>query len=105
MKAKTNRKPPTRPRRDRAGAVAYDSKPAPGWKARTETRRRTWVNPRPPSVPSTMDLRLDEYFAGAALIGVLASQAEEPDHKWACDWSFRMGRAMAAVAVKLRKKR
>lgn len=50
-----------------------------------------------------MDLRLYEYFAGAALIGVLASQAEEPDPKWACRWSMEMGRRMASEATKLRK--
>ena len=51
-----------------------------------------------------MDLRLYEYFAGAALMGVLASQAEEPDPKWACQWSFSMGQRMASAAQKMRKK-
>jgi hypothetical protein len=75
----------------------------PGWKAHVQ--RPPFVNPRPPSVPSTMDLRLDEYFAGAALIGVLASQAEEPDSEWACEWAWQMGHKMAKQAVKRRNNR
>lgn len=51
-----------------------------------------------------MDLRLDEYFAGAALIGVLASQADEPDPKWACQWSWKMGREMALEAKRRRRR-
>jgi hypothetical protein len=52
-----------------------------------------------------MDLRLDEYFAGAALIGVLASQGEEPDVEWACQWAWDMGHKMARQAVKRRNTR
>jgi hypothetical protein len=79
-------------------------RPAAGWKARV-VARPPFVNPRPPSVPSTMDLRLDEYFAGAALIGVLASQGEEPDVEWACQWAWDMGHKMARQAVKRRNTR
>lgn len=80
-----------------------NDRPTPGWKGHVALP--SFMNPRPPSVPTTMDLRLYEYFAGAALMGVLASQAEEPDPKWACAWSMKMGRQMAAQAVKLRKRR
>lgn len=52
-----------------------------------------------------MDLRLNEYFAGAALVGVLSSQAEEPDHKWACQWAWEMGKRMAAEALRRRKQK
>lgn len=92
-----------RPRRGGRRAADDSSRPTPGWKARAQVP--SFANPRPPSVPSTMDLRLDEYFAGAALVGVLSSQAEEPDHKWACHWAWEMGKRMAAEAVKRRKKR
>ncbi len=78
-------------------------KPTPGWKA--GVRLPHFINSRPPSVPTTMDLRLNEYFAGAALIGVLASQADEPDPEWACEWSWKMGRKMAAQAAKARKRK
>jgi hypothetical protein len=88
-------------RRGPAGKVA--SKPTPGWKPRAV--RPGFVNPRPPSVPNTMDLRLDEYFAGAALIGVLASQGEEPDTEWACKWAWEMGHKMAHRAVARRNGR
>ena len=51
-----------------------------------------------------MDLRLDEYYAAAALMGVLASQGDEPDHKWVCEWSWKMGREMANEAKRRRKR-
>lgn len=44
-----------------------------------------------------------EFFAAAALTGLIASQAEEPDRKWACEWSFAMGRTMAAEAMRQRR--
>jgi hypothetical protein len=92
-----------RPRRLDGKHARRSDNPTPGWKAHATVP--AFINPRPPSVPTTMDLRLYEYFAGAALMGVLASQADEPDPKWACEWSWKMGRQMAAHAVKLRKKR
>jgi hypothetical protein len=62
-----------------------------------------WRNPRSPSVPVTLDLNLDEYFTAGALIGILSSQLEEPDQRWCCDWSFKMGKTMAREARKRRK--
>lgn len=64
--------------------------------------RRGWRNPRTPSVPATLDLTLDEYFTATSLMGLLASQAEEPDRQWCCDWSFKMGKTMAREARKRR---
>jgi hypothetical protein len=78
------------------------AKPTPGWKPRL--RVGAWVNPRPPSVPSTMDLRLDEYYAGAALIGVIASQGEEPDTKWVREWTWKLADQMCADALKRRRR-
>ncbi len=66
--------------------------------------RQGWRNPRTPSVPATLDLTLDEYFTATSLMGLLASQVEEPDRKWACEWSFRMGHKMAIEARKRRKR-
>lgn len=65
-------------------------KPIAGWQSHD-----TLVNPRTPSVPASLDLSLDSYFAAAALIGLLSSQAREPDMDWARDWSFEMGAKMA----------
>jgi hypothetical protein len=56
-------------------------------------------------VPATLDLTLDEYFAATSLLGLLASQAEEPNKQWCRDWSFDMGHTMAAEARKRRRSR
>lgn len=80
--------------------------PTPGWKARTDHVTPTaLVNPRTPAVPATLDLRLEEYFASAALIGILAAQDEEPDKEWASEWAMEQGRIMAAKAREQRKAR
>lgn len=101
---KVPRKPQTRRRRVPAGAHGTTArKPTPGWKARVLLP--AFINPRPPSVPTTMDLRIDEYFAAAALMGMLASQADEPDVAFACEWSWKMGVEMARRAAKLRRRR
>ena len=63
-----------------------------------------WKNPRPPSVPSSLDINLEEYYAGATLLGLLASQSEEPNKGWCRDWSFEMGEIMAACALRRRRK-
>lgn len=67
--------------------------------------RLGWRNPRTPSVPAALDLTLEEYFSAGALIGILSSQAEEPDQQWCRDWSFRLGEKMAAEARRRRKSR
>jgi hypothetical protein len=56
-------------------------------------------------VPSALDLTLDEYFCAGALIGLLSSQAEEPDPKWCRDWAFTMGQSMANEARRRRRQR
>lgn len=58
-----------------------------------------------PSVPATLSLTLEEYFAAGALMGLIASQHDEPDRAWACEWSLKMGRSMAAAALKRRHRR
>lgn len=82
---------------------ATPPKPTPGWKARGAPRPG-WKNPRAPSVPATLDLTLDEYFAATSLMGLLASQAAEPNQRWCCDWSFKMGQTMAKAARRHRKR-
>lgn len=93
-----NRSPRRNPRQ--AGRVAA-RKPTPGWKSAPTV----FLNTRAPSVPSTLAISLEEYFAAGALVGLLASQHDEPDHRWACAWSFKMGRGMAAEALKRRRKK
>lgn len=56
-------------------------------------------------MPATLDLTLDEYFTATALMGLLASQSEEPNQRWACDWSFKMGHTMAKEARTRRRTR
>lgn len=60
-------------------------------------------NPRTPSVPASLNLTLEEYFAAAGAVGLLSAQIEEPDATWACEWSLNFGAAMAAAARKRRK--
>jgi hypothetical protein len=98
MKRQTPRRKPAR--RAGAGAGGRRDKPTPGWKS---APRHGWRNPRTPSVPATLDLTLDDYFTATSLMGLLASQAEEPDRKWVCDWSFKMGRTMAREALRRRR--
>lgn len=78
--------------------------PTPGWKGHDAVGALRFLNPRPPSVPTTLDLRLSEYYAAASLMGLLAASTEEPDQKWACEWSFEMGNRMARESVKQRRK-
>ena len=99
------RRPPTQTRRKpRAGAggATRRDKPTPGWKGYAQMRPG-WRNPRTPAVPATLDITLDEYFAAASVMGLLASQIEEPDRQWSCEWAFKMGRTMAREARKRRK--
>ncbi len=93
---------PSRSRRAGAGAGAT-KKPTPGWRG-IASLRQGWRNPRTPAVPATLDLTLDEYYAAASVMGLLASQVEEPDLKWCADWSLKMGRTMAAEAERRRKR-
>lgn len=79
------------------------TKATPGWKPRSPSSRLT--NPRPPAVPATLDLTIDEYYAAAGAIGLLAAQGEECDPEWAADWALEFGRTMAAKARTKRKGR
>lgn len=74
--------------------------PRPGWNVHLGFR-----NPRTPAVPATLDLTLEEYFAAAALVGLLSAQQVQPDMKWASQWASEMGAAMAAESRKRRRKR
>jgi hypothetical protein len=74
--------------------------PVAGWNTATAL-----ANPRTPAVPASLDLTLEEYFAAAALVGILGAQHKEPDMAWASKWASEMGVVMAAEARKRRKKR
>jgi hypothetical protein len=56
-------------------------------------------------VPATLELTLDEYFTATSLMGLIASQVEEPNRRWCRDWSFEMGTMMAKEAQRRRKRR
>lgn len=99
----SSRRPPRKAARRPAGKPAAP-KPTPGWKPRNQ-KPGGWSNPRPPSVPSTMDLRLNEYYAGAALIGVLSSQGEEPDLRWIRKWTWQLADEMCADALRRRRRK
>lgn len=87
--------------RPRRGAGAAE--PTPGWKGHASLPTAL-LNPRVPSVPATLHLGLNDYFTAAALMGLLASMAEEPNQQWACDWSLKMGERMAKAARKRQRK-
>lgn len=80
--------------------VWQNDRPVPGWNSRVAL-----ANPRTPSAPATLDLTLEEYFAAAALVGILSAQEREPDMDWAAEWAHRMGGVMAAESRKRRRKR
>jgi hypothetical protein len=92
--------------RRRGAGVAADGRkhPTPGWKGPGPSAIG-WRNPRPPAVPATLDLTLDEYFTAATLMGLVASQIEEPNQQWCRDWSFTMGAAMAREAYRRRRRK
>lgn len=88
----------------RATRSETETKPSPGWKPRAP-RATAFVNPRAPSVPATLHLSLEEYFASAALIGIIAAQGDEPDKDWASEWALEQGAIMAAKARERRARR
>lgn len=71
-----------------------------GWNPRTALK-----NPRPPAVPASLELTLDEYYAAAGAIGLLSAQIEEPEPGWAARWALDFGEQMATEARKRRRKR
>jgi hypothetical protein len=78
------------------------NKPAPGWNS--HRRGTPLANPRPPAVPASLELTLEEYYAAAATIGLLAAQEIEPDAEWASRWSLDYGQRMAREARRRRQK-
>ena len=64
----------------RANLLTWQAeRPMAGWNA----WESGFSNPRVPSVPATLELTLEEYYAAAALMGLLAAQRKEPDIAWA----------------------
>lgn len=91
----TARKSPRRSARRRGGRPPA---PRPGW----NLRLTGLANPRPPAVTQRLatELTLSRYFAAAAIMGLLASQVEEPNEKWAREWALNFGDGMAKEARK-----
>jgi len=73
-----------------------------GWNPRSVTSLR---NPRTPAVPATLDLTLEEYYAAAAVVGLLSAQLEEPDMDWVVGWALDFGERMARESRARREKR
>lgn len=74
--------------------------PSRGWNS-----RRALKNPRTPAVPATLDISQEEYFAAAALMGLLAAQMEQPDAEWAAGLALDFGATMAKKARQRRKRK
>lgn len=55
-------------------------------------------------MPATLHITLEEYYAAAGAIGLLSAQLQEPDPKWASEWSLDFGEQMAAEARRRRLK-
>lgn len=72
---------------------------ASGWNTHTTGQLG---NPRPPAVPATLHITLEEYYAAAGAIGLLSAQLQEPDPEWASEWSLDFGEHMAAAARRRR---
>lgn len=88
-------------------AARRPREPSWGWQGRSSALRRGLLNPRAPSVPHSLadDLTLEDYFTASALIGVLAAQYEQPDHKWVEQETLAIGARMAAAARRRRIRR
>jgi hypothetical protein len=91
MKAKSARLSPSI--QLQGGAATIANSPTPGWKGTAILSG--WVNPRAPAVPATLHLTLDAYYAGCALIGILAAQTEQPNIDWASETAIEQGRNIA----------
>jgi hypothetical protein len=61
-------------------------------------------NPRPPAVPASLHITREEYFAAAAMMGLLASQGKEPNKEWVRQWAYEMGHKMADPVTRPRKR-
>lgn len=51
-----------------------------------------------------LDLRLNEFYAGAIITGIMAAADRQPDRKWARKWTFDLAAELQAEAM-LRRKR
>ena len=78
------------------GTVSAEA-PTPGWKSASTT---SLANPRAPAVPVGLKLSVEQYYATAALIGILQSQHDEPDKQWAADWACEMADHMKRASQK-----
>lgn len=105
--SRSTKRRPTRPpsRRGVGEAIVRETKrrePTPGWKGELPSG---WKNPRPPAVPATLDLRLNEYYTAATLMGLLAGQKSEPNKRWCRDWSIEMGDMVGTAVLRRRRQR
>jgi hypothetical protein len=81
-----------------------ETEPAQQWTPRGGGGSATPLqNPRTPAVPATLEINLEEYYAAAALIGVLSAQGAQPAIDWIKKITHDMGAAMAEEA-RLRRK-
>lgn len=78
--------------------------PTRGWTSEPPRQRMAWMNPRTPAVPASLDLNHEEYYAGAALVGIVSAQTAEPAPEWVSELAFKIGQRMAAEAQRRRKK-
>jgi len=76
--------------------------PLRGWNPRAKTGL---LNPRTPAVPATLNLTLEEYYAAAAVVGLLSAQLDEPDMDWVVQWALDCGERMGREARKRREMR
>lgn len=80
--------------------------PTPRTPAKSPTPGLRWghpeamANPRPPAVPATLHLSLEQYYAACAAVGMLSAQTAEPDQDSAVQWSVEFGAKMAAATRK-----
>lgn len=84
-----------------------NSTPCAGWNTNIpvgKTLADSMNNPRPPAVPATLHISLEEYYAAAGAIGLLSAQLQEPEAEWAAQWSLEFGEKMAALARRRRLK-
>lgn len=52
----------------------------------------------------TPEICLEDHYAAAALIGLLAAQHSEPPIEWAQEWALTIGEKMAREAKRRRRR-
>lgn len=56
-------------------------------------------NPRPPAVPSTLRINLEQYYGACALMGAVSAHRDQPPNMEALtDWALDVGEMMAKKA-------